>query len=44
MGFIKSEIKKHGPAVALIGWLTLSAAALLIQITLIKGLQIFFSL
>ncbi len=44
MGFIKSEIKKYGPAVALIGWLTLSAAALLTQIILIKGLQIFFSL
>lgn len=44
MEFIKSEIKKYGPAVALIGWLTLSAAALLIQIVLIKGLQIFFSL
>jgi len=44
MNFIKSEIKKHGPAVALFGWLTLSAAALLTQIILIKALQIFFSL
>jgi hypothetical protein len=44
MEFIKSEIKKYGLTVTCLGWLGLSAAALLINMTIIKGLQIFFSL
>lgn len=39
MNFIKQEIKKHGATVALIGWLTLSAGAILCHIALMAFLK-----
>ena len=39
MQFIKSEIKKHGALVALIGWLTLSAGAIVCHIALMAFLK-----
>jgi len=39
MNFIKSEIQKHGAVVALIGWLSLSALAILCHIALMAFLK-----
>lgn len=39
MNFIKSEIKKHGALVALIGWLSLSALAIVCHIALMAFLK-----
>lgn len=44
MNFIKSEIKKHGAMVALIGWLTLSAGAILCHIALMAMLRVLFTI
>lgn len=44
MNFIKQEIKKHGALVALIGWLTLSAGAILCHIALMAMLRILFTI
>ena len=44
MNFIKSEIKKHGALVALIGWLTLSAGAILCHIALMAMLRVLFTI
>lgn len=44
MNFIKQEIKKHGATVALIGWLTLSAGAILCHIALMAMLRVLFTI
>lgn len=44
MNFIKQEIKKHGALVALIGWLTLSAGAILCHIALMAMLRVLFTI
>ena len=44
MDFIKSEIKKYGALVALIGWLTLSAGAILCHIALMAMLRVLFTI
>lgn len=44
MDFIKSEIRKHGALVALIGWLTLSAGAILCHIALMAMLRVLFTI
>ncbi len=44
MQFIKSEIKKHGALVALIGWLTLSAGAIVCHIALMAFLKTILSM
>ena len=44
MQFIKSEIKKQGATVALIGWLTLSAGAIICHIALMAFLKTILSM
>ena len=44
MQFIKSEIKKHGATVALIGWLTLSAGAIFCNYALVAFLKLLFTI
>lgn len=44
MNFIKSEIKKHGALVALIGWLSLSAGAIVCHIALMAFLKTMLSM
>jgi len=44
MDFIKSEIKKYGLTVACIGWLTLSAGAILCNYALVAFLKLLFTI
>jgi len=44
MEFIKSEIKKYGLTVTCIGWLTLSAGAILCNYALVAFLKLLFTI
>jgi len=44
MNFIKNEIKRYGFTVACLGWLTLSAGAILCNYALVTFLKLLFSM
>ena len=44
MQFIKNEIKRYGLTVACLGWLTLSAGAILCNYALVSFLKLLFTI